>query len=89
MSPDCRTFELTPICAFSLRSRHIVCSDGSTLRFTVEGHGGGLLLHGDGVFLGELEQGEELVVRRSERVATFWVKDEGDTFRRLTEIING
>ena len=89
MSPDCRTFELTPICAFSLRSRPIVCSDGSTLRFTAEGHGGGLLLHGDGVFLGELEQGEELVVRRSERVATFWVKDEGDTFRRLTEIING
>ncbi len=89
MSPDCRTFELTPICAFSLRSRPIVCSDGSTLRFTAEGHGGGLLLHGDGVFLGELDRGEELVVRRSERVATFWVKDEGDTFRRLTEIING
>ena len=89
MSPDCRTFELTPICAFSLRSRPIVCSDGSTLRFTAEPHGGGLLLHGDGVFLGELEKGDELIVRRSSRVATFWVKDEGDTFRRLTEIING
>lgn len=89
MSPDCRTFELTPICAFSLRSRPIVCSDSSTLRFTAKPHGKGLMLHGDGVFLGELEEDDELVVRRSDRVATFWVKDEGDTFRRLTEIING
>ena len=87
MTPDCRTILLTPVCAFSLRSRPITCPDSSALTVSVA-EGDALLAYGDGIFLGKLGAGESLTVRRSERSAGFLTRDRHEFFRRLTEKIN-
>lgn len=86
LTPDCPALILTPVNAFSLRSRPIVCSDTSVLSFTVPE--GRVELHGDGKFLGELSAGEEITVKKSDRCALFLTRGKRDFFRRLTEKIN-
>ncbi len=88
MTPDCETFLLTPICAFSLRSRPIACPDKSVLSLSVEHDSASLILRGDGILLGEARKGNKLTVRKSERYATFLTKDKSEFFRRLTKKIN-
>lgn len=85
LTPGCGAFLLTPVNAFSLRSRPIVISDKSELSFTFPD---GAIVHGDGEFLGELHRGEKLCVKKSARHATFLVKEKEDFFRHLTEKIN-
>ncbi len=88
MTPDCETFLLTPVCAFSLRSRPIAYSDKSVLSFHfAEGHGA-VMLYGDGMFMGIANAGDALTVRKSDRCATFLTADKGVFFRRITEKIN-
>lgn len=88
MTPDCETFMLTPVCAFSLRSRPIVCPDKSELKLSITEKGAALILHGDGSYLGEARQGDVISLRKSNRYATFLTKDKSEFFRRLTKKIN-
>ncbi len=85
LSPECEAFILTPICAFSMKSRPIVYASSATLSFTV-GEGHCLLLYGDGKFLGCVE--DEVRVRRSERKASFLTRDKRGYLLRITEKIN-
>ena len=87
MTPDVESFLLTPVCAFSMRSRPIACSDRSAISFAVE-QGTELMLFGDGAFLGSAGAGDKLTVRKSERFATFLTRDKRGFFRRLTGKIN-
>ncbi len=87
LTPDCNAFLLTPVNAFSMRSRPIACADKSELTFSLP-HGGDVVMHCDGIFLGEMRQGDLVTVRKSQRYATFLTKGRGDFFRRLTEKIN-
>lgn len=87
LTPDCEIFLLTPICAFSLRSRPIACSDKSELKFTFPA-GSEIVLHGDGKFLGESGAGDVVTVRKAKQYANFLIKEKNDFFRRLTEKIN-
>lgn len=87
MTPDCATFLLTPVCAFSLRSRPVAYSDESVLEFSALGSAP-LMLYGDGIFLGKACAGDKITVRKSERYASFLTVDKGGFFRRLTEKIN-
>lgn len=86
LTPDCEGFLLTPVNAFSLRSRPIVCSDKSVFSFAFPE--GTLAVHGDGKLLGEVHSGDVVTVKKSRRFATFLAKDRHDFFRRLTEKIN-
>ena len=86
MTPDCATFQLTPVCAFSMRSRPIAYSDRSELCFSLPQ--GALVLYGDGVYLGEAGAADRLVVRKSARSVTFLTRGLGEYFRRLTQKIN-
>lgn len=86
LTPDSENFLLTPVNAFSMRSRPIVCSDKSELAFSFPGNGA-VVVHGDGEFLGEIGRGETVKVRRSSRAALFLTRDKTDFFRRLTEKI--
>ncbi|MDE6274762.1 MAG: NAD(+)/NADH kinase, partial [Clostridiales bacterium] len=88
MSPDCATFLLTPVCAFSLRSRPIAYPDGCTLSFRLEAGTVPLLLYGDGVYLGEVGEEDVLTVTKSDRAVSFLTRDKNGFFRRLTEKIN-
>lgn len=87
MTPDCATFLLTPVCAFSLRSRPVAYSDKSVLEFSVL-ESTPFMLYGDGMFFGKACAGEKITVRKSKRYASFLSMDKGGFFRRLTEKIN-
>lgn len=86
MCPTCNTFILTPICAFSLKSRPIVYPDSSTISFDFT-KSKSMLLYGDGKYLGEVHEGDCLTVKKSERRVIFLTKDRNDFFRRLAEKI--
>lgn len=86
MTPDCAAFLLTPVCAFSMRSRPIAYSDKSELGFSLPQ--GALVLYGDGVYLGEAGASDNLIVRKSSRSATFLTRGISEYFRRLTQKIS-
>lgn len=86
MTPDCETFQLTPVCAFSMRSRPIAYSDKSELGFSLLK--GEVVLYGDGVYLGEAGADDRLIVRKSARTVTFLTRGLSEYFRRMTEKIN-
>ena len=86
MTPDCETFQLTPVCAFSMRSRPIAYSNRSELGFSLPR--GDLVLYGDGVYLGKAGADDRLAVRKSARSAAFLTRGLSEYFRRLTEKIN-
>lgn len=87
MTPACETFMLTPVCAFSMKSRPIVYSSSATLSFTVsEPHG--VLLYGDGKYLGEVGMGEYVTVRRAARRANFLTRNKKSYLLRITNKIN-
>lgn len=88
MAPDCPTFLLTPVCAFSLRSRPIAFSDRCELSFNFTEGKAPLFLYGDGKFLGEAGFGHRLTVRRSPRSAYFLTRNKNGFFRHLTEKLN-
>lgn len=86
MTPECETFLLTPVCAFSMRSRPIAYPDKSVLRFCLPSTK--LLLYADGVFFGEAGEGDELSVKKSARKALFLTRNKADYFHKLTQKIN-
>ncbi len=83
LCPDCKSFLLTPICAFSLRSRPIVYSDESVLSFEFA-DSQPMAIYGDGKYLGEL-CGEELSVKKSEKRVYFLTRNKNGFFSRMTE----
>lgn len=85
MTPDCDTFMLTPVCAFSMKSRPIVYPSASVLTFSTNDR---LLLYGDGRYLGEAGAQDVLTVRKSARSASFLTRDKKGYFKRITEKIN-
>ncbi len=86
MTPECATFLLTPICAFSMRSRPIAYSDDSDLLLRLEGDR--MIAYGDGVSLGTVGRDDVLTVRKAERSALFLTRDRHSFFRRLTQKLN-
>ncbi len=87
LTPDCEVFMLTPVCSFSLRGRPIACSDRSRLSFRFP-KDSALVLHGDGIYIGEVGEKDVVTVEKAERSAIFLTKEKNDFFRRLTEKIN-
>lgn len=87
MTPDCDTFQLTPVCAFSLKSRPIAYPDHCELRIVLP-ENRKLVLNGDGIFFGEVTKDDMLVVRKSAQKALFLTKSKNEYFRRLTQKIN-
>ena len=75
MTPDCETFQITPVCA-----------DKSEVGFSLLS--GEVVLYGDGVYLGEAGKHDKLIVRKSSRSVTFLTRGLSEYFRRLTEKIN-
>ena len=87
MMPECGIFQLTPVCAFSLRSRPISYPDRYELSFELS-EGDTVILSGDGIVLGEISSRDKVKVRKADRTVTFLTRDKHDCFRRLTEKIN-
>ena len=86
-TPDCGIFLLTPVCAFSLKSRPIICPDSSLLSFGIS-EGDFLMAYGDGVFLGKVGAEDRITVKKADRSARFLTRDIRGFFARLTKKIN-
>ena len=86
MTPDSQTFMLTPVCAFSLRSRPIVFPDSCTLTIALSEDT--LMLYGDGDYLGQVSGEHRLIIKKAERTALLLTADRNGYFRRLTQKIN-
>ncbi len=84
LMPDCAAFQLTPVCAFSLKSRPVVYSDRSALTFTLAASDE-LMVYGDGVFFTNIKVGDELTVRKAEQTAVFLTRDKRNFFPRLMQ----
>ena len=87
MLPDCEAFLLTPVCAFSLRSRPIVFSDASVLKLSVA-ENDALMAYADGGFLGVVAGKNSLVIKKSLQKAVFLTRNKHSFFARLTKKIN-
>lgn len=87
MMPECGTFQLTPVCAFSLRSRPVAYPDRYELQFFLPKRCK-VVLCGDGIYLGEAGERDEIKVRKAQSAAVFLTRNKHDCFRRLTEKIN-
>lgn len=83
LTPDCFSFLLTPVSAFSMRSRPVAYSDNRTLKISVQ-TSSNMLLYGDGKFLGSVGSKDELVVSRAERFVRFLTREISSYFGRLT-----
>ncbi len=86
-TPDCNVFLLTPVCAFSLKSRPVICADSAVLTFGIS-EGDSLMAYGDGVFLGKVGVEDKITVTKATRVARFLTRDRRSFFARLTKKIN-
>ncbi len=87
LTPDCEAFLLTPVCAFSMKSRPIVYPASSELSLRLPA-GDSLLLYGDGRFIETVGADEILSVRKAPRCAEFLTKSRKSYFRRITKKIN-
>ncbi len=88
MTPNLKAFMLTPICAFSLRSRPIVYSDDEVLSVEISGKYDSGFIFADGKYVGELKNGERVMIRKADFTADFLTVDGKNFFNKLTKINN-
>ncbi|MDE7082756.1 MAG: NAD(+)/NADH kinase [Clostridia bacterium] len=88
LTPDIGAFILTPICPHSLHSRPVVFGDNSVLRISPVNAGAPLGLIVDGKAVGEVGNGEEVTVSKSEFKADFITSDDKNFFSKLLIKLN-
>jgi NAD+ kinase len=81
LTPDVPVFMMTPICAFSMRSRPIVFSDDKVL--TVKITRGRAILLADGLALAGLPETVQMKIRKAPFTADFPVRDGSDFFAKI------
>ena len=86
MTPDASTFLITPVCAFSLRSRPVVCSENSVITLALPDAAMSVLV--DGTYIGQAQKEDVITVRKAERTASFLTRDKNGFFRKLANKIN-
>ena len=77
---------LTPICAFSMRTRPIVFSDSE--EFTLRIVRGKAIVSADGLLLGSLPENATVFVRKAPFSADFPVRDNSDFFAKVRNKLN-
>ncbi|MDE6667726.1 MAG: NAD(+)/NADH kinase [Clostridia bacterium] len=88
LTPDIGAFILTPICPHSLHSRPVVFGDSSLLNISPVNAGAPLVLIVDGRTVGEVKDGEKVIVSKSEYKADFITSDEKNFFSKLLIKLN-
>lgn len=88
LTPDIGAFILTPICPHSLHSRPVVFGDGSLLTICPVNAGAPLGLIVDGRAVGEVKDGEKVIVSKSEYKAEFITSDDKNFFSKLLIKLN-
>ncbi len=83
LSPDVPAFMLTPLCAFSLRSRPIVYSDSKQLSITVHRERDKALLFCDGKYFCEAAYGDKIIVQKAAFTADFIQGGDSNFFEKI------
>ena len=81
LTPEVPVFMMTPICAFSMRSRPIVFAD--TNEFTLRIKKGKAIVLSDGKVIAALPENGEIHIKKAPFTADFPVKDGSDFFARV------
>ncbi len=86
LTPEVPVLMMTPICAFSMRSRPIVFSDNETLRFRIAR--GKAILLADGMTVGPIPENTQITVKKAEFTADFPIREESDFFLKVRNKLN-
>ncbi len=87
LTPEVPVFMMTPICAFSMRTRPIVFSDAD--EFTLKIKKGQAIVLSDGKVVASLPQNAEIHVKKAPFTADFPVKDGSGFLARIKNKLNG
>ena len=86
LTPEVPVFMMTPICAFSMRTRPIVFSDEE--EFTVTIARGKAILQADGLSVAGLPEGTEIKIRKAPFTADFPTRCGADFFAKVRNKLN-
>ncbi|MBQ2702151.1 MAG: NAD(+)/NADH kinase [Clostridia bacterium] len=86
LSPEVPVFMMTPICAFSTRSRPIVFSDTEEFLVTVEK--GSAVIMADGRAVERLSEGESVSIKKAPFTADFPIREGANFFARVRNKLN-
>ena len=86
LTPEVPVLMMTPICAFSMRSRPIVFPDTEQLKFRIT-RGKGILL-ADGMTVGPIPENTEIVLKKAQFTANFPVREGSDFFLKVRNKLN-
>ncbi len=86
LTPEVPVFMVTPVCAFSMRTRPTVYSDDETFTLKIE-RGQGILL-ADGFTIARLGEGVNVRVKKAPFTADFPTKDGSGFFRKVKNKLN-
>ena len=84
--PTTKVFMLTPICAFSMRSRPIVFSDEETVKIRIQ-RGTALALL-DGKAIEQMQEGEEVILEKAPFYAQFPVHSDSGFLSKIRNKLN-
>ena len=87
LTPEVPVFMMTPICAFSMRTRPIVFAD--TDEFTIRSGKGNSIVLVDGGVVAALPENAEVHIKKAPFTADFPVKENSDFFARIRSKLNG
>lgn len=87
LTPEVPVFMMTPICAFSMRTRPIVFAD--TDEFTIRSGKGNSIVLADGGVVAALPENAEVHIKKAPFTADFPVKENSDFFARIRSKLNG
>ena len=86
LTPEVPVFMMTPICAFSMRTRPIVFSDSEEI--TVRIVRGSSIVLVAGVPLAEFPENTEIRIKKAPFTANFPVRDNADFFEKVRNKLN-
>ena len=86
LTPEVPVFMVTPVCAFSMRTRPTVYSDNEIFTLTIE-RGKGILL-ADGFTIARLSEGTSIRIKKAPFTADFPTKDGSGFFQKVKNKLN-
>ena len=86
LTPEVPIFMVTPICAFSMRSRPVVFSNNEVFEIVIKR--GGCTVQIDGLSMASLKENNKIIVKKAPFTADFPIQDKLDFFAKVKNKLN-
>ena len=86
LTPEVPVFMVTPICAFSMRSRPVVFSNNEVFEIVIKR--GGCTVQIDGLSIASLKENNKIIVKKAPFTADFPIQDKLDFFAKVKNKLN-